>query len=117
METYRAPGQRCLRRGFNCDALVLGALTKGWMTLKSTESPYRGVSLRFLTEHILKLPLPSLCSINKDSFDSGTRKRECCEIKDELESTIDSLKSRVYKLDLWGFAEKSEQVAGSADTS
>ena len=82
LKTYQASEIRC---NFPCDSTVLGALTKASLSidvLNSPEPPYKGTSLNSLTEHMLKIRVPSLCALN------GKSTPMCSHIESMLNYTI-----------------------------
>ena len=106
--------RRCDGKGFECDAMTLGALIKGCKQIglwPAPDPPYDGMSFLGLARNIRQMMFPTLCTFEMDcghllfrsSYDEDS---VCVGVKETIEASIRSLEDGLCGLKLDGFKGK-----------
>ncbi|KAH0538932.1 hypothetical protein FGG08_004523 [Glutinoglossum americanum] len=92
--------------GFNCDAMVLGGLTKGMASiglLPPPIPPYEGLSFTKLVGGIRDMQLPALCDSSKHPNGWELYSSPPCGVKHGVQSSINIIEARIRGLSLSDF--------------
>jgi hypothetical protein len=107
LREYQKDTRRCPSKdtdlSFKCDAMVLGALTKGLMhlgVLTRPEPPYEGLSVKNLDHELQNLKIPTGCGGLGGHKEHPNTKGQCGIVKDRIIQFMRGLRQRYPGLDM-----------------